>query len=100
MGEVGENCQELESLDVDILFFNISQDTLHCTLKNFKMLKRLNLGFLGVRVNDSTLELIGAHNKELEQLDLTDCQQISDSAIQRLAQSLPGLKSLNLSWCT
>merc|ERR1712223_1448404 len=97
--EVGRNCKDLASLSVDWLFRNVSRKPLHKTLKCLKKLRRLSLQTLFLKskdiVNDSTLKIIGAYNKELEDLDLTCSYETSDSGIRRLTQSLQSLKRLN-----
>ena len=50
-------------------------------------------------VDDSLLAVIGRHNKQLEDLNLFDCDKVSDIGIVTLTESLPGLKVLNLSSC-
>ena len=101
--EVGRNCKNLASLYVGMFFPDISQKPLFNTLSNLRKLKRLSFKNLNSnsrnRVNDLTLEIIGANNKELEDLDFTDCQNISDSGIEKLMQSFQSLKSLNLTRC-
>jgi len=100
--EVGRSCKDLESFNVFEVFRDISHEALQNTLQSLKKLKRLNMldkfGTSGDAVDDSTLETIADNCKELEVLDLVGCI-ISDFGIQRLAQSLLRLKSLNLRAC-
>ena len=85
--EVGSNCKDLKSLEFGKLFANvqlISQETLLKTLRNLRKLKRLEFSINSEEtIVDSTLETIRVYNRDLEALDMSLSNQLSDYRINK-----------------
>jgi len=94
---VGENCQELEKLDMQ-----------GCELMTSKGIKALangcrKLNFLRIadckKIDDTGVQKIGENCPEMEELDLENCKAVTDVGIIAIAEGCPNLKNLKFNRC-
>ncbi|KAL0809087.1 hypothetical protein ABMA28_012715 [Loxostege sticticalis] len=84
----------IQYLDLSISTIDII--TLNCLLQRCSGLKKLSLE--SVQLDDRTCELIGKCNN-LETLNLTMAQGITDKGLTSILEGCTSLASLNISWC-
>ena len=107
LGRISQNLKNLEILELGGCC-NITNTSLLLIAFGLKNLKRLNLrscwhitdqgiGFLAGLSKDKTT--ISPETLKLTYLGLQDCQRLTDESLKYIAQGLPTLESINLSFC-
>ncbi|XP_055680156.1 F-box/LRR-repeat protein 14 [Lutzomyia longipalpis] len=103
LGRIGSQMKNLEVLELGGCS-NITNTGLMLIAWSLKKLKRLNLRSCWHISDQGIGHLAGVgpeteHTLPLEYLGLQDCQRLSDEALKYIAQGLPFLRSINLSFC-
>ncbi|CAL4182766.1 unnamed protein product, partial [Meganyctiphanes norvegica] len=104
LGRIAQQLRNLEVLELGGCSY-ITNTGLLLVAWGLKKLKKLNLRSCCLVSNQGIAYLAGQHQEAadgttaLEHLGLQDCQKLSDEALRHVAQGLPNLKSINLSFC-
>ncbi|KAG0722852.1 F-box/LRR-repeat protein 14 [Chionoecetes opilio] len=104
LGKIAQQLRNLEVLELGGCSY-ITNTGLLLVAWGLKKLRKLNLRSCCLVSNQGIAYLAGQHQeaadgtRALEYLGLQDCQKLSDEALRHVANGLPNLKSINLSFC-
>lgn len=94
-----DNCHDM--LEIDLLrCVNITDMSVTALIKNGRQLRELRLVNCSRITDDAFLQLPSENRYEaLRILDLTDCNEIQDAALQKIVAAAPRLRNLVLAKC-
>ena len=91
-----KNCKELTNLDLT-LCNKITNDGIITIAQNLKLLQSIVLK--GLDISDKAVEAIANSCQNLQKIDLTNCRQITDSGVAALSSKCRMLRELNVEEC-
>ncbi|XP_062089944.1 F-box/LRR-repeat protein 3 [Humulus lupulus] len=91
--EVSKRCTELRYLDMSYC------RGVKTFLMDFELSKLEVLCARGLRINDDGLALVGSKCRQLLQLDLTGCFNVTDKGVKEVVKNCRALREINLKQC-